>query len=236
MTAQTPLERASTVLASLLGATSPAVRLVRGKLARNQALGVAPLLAKSLRFAATTVRSRVLLRAVNELGVGVRVDGLAPRIDNRGTIAIGDDVIFSAPVTAIFLGVERGAFLGIGADGWINDGVWFGCTERITVGRRALIGPGVRIFDNNYHGSYDRNRRPAARPVAIGDDVWLSSDVMVLPGVTIGRGAIIAGGAVVRDDVAPFAVVAGNPARVVKVLDPSRFVVRGPMPGAGWTS
>jgi len=55
-----------------------------------------------------------------------------------------------------------------------------------------------------------------ARPVVIGDDVWIGQRAIILPGVTIGSGSIIGSGAVVTKDIAPFSVVGGNPARVIK--------------------
>ena len=54
------------------------------------------------------------------------------------------------------------------------------------------------------------------RPVIIGDDVWIGDRVMILPGVEIGRGAVLAAGAVVTRDVPPYAVAAGVPARVIR--------------------
>ncbi len=197
---------------------------LRGKIARNLELGWRVFFTKSLRFARSTLASRYLLRDVNHLGVGVRVEGFAPMIDNPGgTIVIGDDVVFSAPTTPAHFAMYPKAFLSIGDESFINDGVWFGCTERITIGKRALLGPGVRIFDNNYHDTYDRRRVPPARPVTLGDDVWVASDATLLPGVTIGRGAVVAAGSLVREDVAPFSIVGGNPARQVDTIDPAAF-------------
>ena len=53
-------------------------------------------------------------------------------------------------------------------------------------------------------------------PIVIGDDVWIGARAIILPGVHIGRGAIVSAGAVVTDDVPEYAIVAGNPARVIK--------------------
>jgi acetyltransferase-like isoleucine patch superfamily enzyme len=199
-------------------------KLVR-KVARNRGLGLGAFLGKSLRFVQATAASRFHLRDATSVGVGVRLTGLPPVIQRpAGTLLLGDDVSLVAWVTPIFFDVSPGATLAIGDQAWINDGVWFGCTERITIGQRALIGPGVRLFDNAYHDLNDRRRRPPGRPVTIADDVWIASGVTVLPGVTVGRGAVLGAGAVVQDDVAPFTVVAGNPARVVRTLDPERFV------------
>ncbi|MDQ6795887.1 MAG: hypothetical protein M3067_13940 [Chloroflexota bacterium] len=55
-------------------------------------------------------------------------------------------------------------------------------------------------------------------PVAIEDDVWIGANVVVLKGVTIGRAAVIGAGSVVTQDVPPYVVVAGNPARVIRDL------------------
>lgn len=208
------------------GSASPAVEKLRRKLARNVHLGWRGVFHKGLRFAKESAVARFVLREFDEVGVGVRVAGLAPIIDNPGgTIVVGDDVVFAAPRLAIHFSLEVGSRLSIGAESWLNDGVWIGCTERITIGERALIGPGVRIFDNDYHGLYERRRMPAGRPVTIESDVWIGADAIVLAGVSVGRGAVIGAHAVVRHDVPPFSVVAGNPARVVKTLDARRFML-----------
>ena len=54
------------------------------------------------------------------------------------------------------------------------------------------------------------------KPIIIGDDVWIGGHVIVLPGVHVGNGAILAAGAVVTKDVPEYAIVGGNPARVIK--------------------
>ncbi len=198
---------------------------LKQKVDHNLERGLATLVEKGVRFASSEVRSRVVFRDATRVGVGVRIVGRSPRINNAGgSLIVGDNVLFDAPITPIYFDVRRDALLRIGAASYINDGVWFGCTKRITIGDRALIGPGVRFFDNPYHGIYKREVPPASRPITIEDDVWIASDTIILPGVTIGRGAIVGAHAVVVADVAPFTVVAGNPARAVRTLDPTRFV------------
>lgn len=194
------------------------------KIDHNLDGGLAHFVEKGLRFARSELRSRIVLRGATHVGVGVRIVGTSPRLnDLGGTVIVGDDVIFDAPITPIYFDVKPNALLSIGESSYVNDGVWFGCTERITVGDRALIGPGARFFDNPYHGLYERRARPTSRPITIADDVWIASDAIILPGVTIGRGAIVGAHAVVVTDVAAFTVVAGNPARMVHALDPKRF-------------
>jgi len=65
-----------------------------------------------------------------------------------------------------------------------------------------------------------------AHPVTIGHDVWIGHGAIVLPGRTIGNGAVIAAGAVVTKDVAPYAIVAGNPARVIRARFPDAVAAR----------
>ena len=60
-----------------------------------------------------------------------------------------------------------------------------------------------------------------ARPVRMANDVWIGAHAVILPGVTVGEHAVISAGAVVRDDVPAFAVVAGAPARLVRVKTPA---------------
>ena len=65
-----------------------------------------------------------------------------------------------------------------------------------------------------------------ASPVVIGHDVWVGHGAIILPGRTIGTGAVVAAGAVVTKDVAPYAIVAGNPARVIRQRFPSAVAER----------
>ena len=113
-----------------------------------------------------------------------------------------------------------------------GDGSSFGdcghitCINRVTIGRGVRIGRKVFISDNS-HGLSKRSQLdipPNLRPlnskgaVVIEDNVWIGEMVCILPGVTIGRGAIVGANAVVTHDIPPYCVAAGNPARVVKIL------------------
>ena len=108
-----------------------------------------------------------------------------------------------------------------------GDGGHISCINRVTIGCGVRIGRKVFITDNN-HGVSDRalldttpNLRPlfSKGPVVIEDNVWIGEMVCIMPGVTIGRGAIIGANAVVTHDVPPYCVAAGNPARIIKRLD-----------------
>lgn len=97
-------------------------------------------------------------------------------------------------------------------------------TNCIKIGNNLLTGKWVTITDNS-HGDTDLNTlkiAPLMRvitskgPVVIGDNVWIGDKATILPGVTIGDGAIIAANAVVTKDVPAYSVVGGNPARIIK--------------------
>jgi maltose O-acetyltransferase len=101
----------------------------------------------------------------------------------------------------------------------IGRGCQLTCTEGVTLGDDVLLGPGVLLVSNNHEWTdphrHIRDQGLRGAPITIGDDVWIGANVVVLPGVTIGEGAVIAAGSVVRDDVDAYAVVAGAPAKVV---------------------
>lgn len=167
----------------------------------------------------------IYLFGVNEVGRGVRTQG-RPRIENFGRIVIGDRVNLKGVPFRVELVCGPGATLSIGDDTFVNYATSIAATGSVRIGARCNIGPFVMIIDTSYHDAYDRDRVPAPKPVVIEDDVFLGAKCSVMPGVTIGRGAIIGAHAVVTKDVEPFTVVAGVPARPVDKLDPSRFVVR----------
>ncbi|MDO8314160.1 MAG: acyltransferase [Rugosibacter sp.] len=95
-------------------------------------------------------------------------------------------------------------------------------TGGVDIGDDTLIGPGVRIisYQHQYARSATIRSQPVdAKPICIGRDVWLGANCVILAGVNIGDGAVVAAGAVVREDVPAYAVVAGVPARIKKDRD-----------------
>ncbi len=97
------------------------------------------------------------------------------------------------------------------------------CDQRVTIGDRVWVGANAVISDTDFHplDPDTRRRRPLAAktaPVEVADDVFIGMNAMILKGVRIGEGAVIGAGSVVRRDVPPGAIVAGNPARVIGEL------------------
>ncbi|NOW02660.1 acyltransferase [Clostridium beijerinckii] len=90
---------------------------------------------------------------------------------------------------------------------------------QITIGDDVMMGPEVKIYTTNHGTSKEKIMRlqPSVhRPVKIEDDVWIGHNVIILPNVTIGKGAVLGAGAIITKDVEEYAIVGGSPARVLK--------------------
>lgn len=116
--------------------------------------------------------------------------------------------------TGSFIIVNKNATLTLGS-GYANNDTEINCFRSITIGDNVAISKGVIIRDSDNHvlnGKVDRT----TAPIVIGNHVWIGLRAIILKGVTIGDGAVIAAGAVVTRDVPPKSLVAGVPAKVIK--------------------
>jgi serine acetyltransferase len=116
--------------------------------------------------------------------------------------------------TGCTVGVVPGARLSLGG-GYANHGVAIVCFEEIAIGRDVAIGPDVFIRDSDSH-IISGPGRSSTEPIRIGDRVWIGARAVILKGVTIGDGAIVAAGSVVTKDVDPGTLVAGVPAKLIR--------------------
>lgn len=164
------------------------------------------------------------------VGIGTTIGGGANCFStSKEQIEIGKNCDIHAIITA-----KKGARIKIGDYTTIRGNSVVGAICRIEIGNYVIISNNVTVYDNNNHPT-DPNKRMEmcrsgfyselwdwkyadASPVKIGNNVWIGEKSTVLKGVTIGEGAIVASHAVVTKDVPPYAVVAGNPAKVVKLL------------------
>ena len=106
----------------------------------------------------------------------------------------------------------------LGQGVFINAGCRFQDQGGIFIGDRTLIGHNAVITTINHCLDVERRANMIPEPVHIGSGVWFGASVTVLPGVSIGDGAVIAAGAVVAKDVPPHTVAAGVPAKVIKMI------------------
>ena len=119
---------------------------------------------------------------------------------------------------------KEGATISIGEHTRIH-GTCIHAYRSVVIGDHCLIAANCQIMDCSGHElSFDDvenriNTTSDGRPVVLEDCVWLGANSIVLPGVRIGRGSVIAAGSVVTRDIPPMVVAAGNPAKVVKAAD-----------------
>lgn len=150
----------------------------------------------------------------------IHISGPNISIGDAATIVAEKDARVRIGVWGHELGQGR---IVIGDAVMITPGVRISACEQVSIGHSCMLANGVYITDSDWHGIYNRVERPReVTPVDIGNNVWLGDHATVLKGVRIGDNSIVAARAVVVRDVPENVIVAGNPAKVVKQLDPGR--------------
>lgn len=173
---------------------------------------------KAVQYALKRLLAPIALRGCTKVGPGARVRGF-PVVDNLGgEIVIGRNFCLFSYLAKVELYAGPGARLEIGDDTFVNNGTSLSASTHIKIGSRVNIAPHCTIIDNDFHGTVDRDGPPKMAPIVIEDDAWLGTRVTVLKGVTIGKGSVIASGAVVTKDIPPGVLAGGVPARVIKTL------------------
>lgn len=149
---------------------------------------------------------------------GVEINCLAKdgiKFGNRVTIGknaiIRPSNIYGGPI---------GDGLEIGNNSNIGPFNYIGCSGKITIGNNVMLGPRVSIYAENH--VFDnpeltiKEQGVKKQFVRIEDDCWIASNVVILSGVTIGQGSVIAAGAVVTESIEPYSIVGGVPAKLIK--------------------
>lgn len=149
-------------------------------------------------------------------------------IVNPGGIAIGSWVNVGAYAVIEALVPERGVTVRIGDGAYLGNFLRLSAMSEVVVEAEALVSDRVYISDTGHR--YEDTTVPIKRQglrdgrrVVVGEGSWVGIGAVIVGDVTIGRNAVVAANAVVRDHVEPFTVVAGDPARVVRRYDGERW-------------
>jgi len=147
-----------------------------------------------------------------------------------GPISLGDyAAVIATPDSKVRLTVwsdlrERGRIV-IGDYCLISPGVRISAATEILIGDSCMLAHGAFVTDADWHGVYDRSLPIGqTNPVRIGTNVWIGDSAIICKGVSIGENSIIGAGSVVVRDIPANAVAAGNPAGVLKFLEPGKTI------------
>jgi maltose O-acetyltransferase len=143
--------------------------------------------------------------------------GQAQRLAAELFGAFGEGAFVRAPVY-----VDYGSRIAIGPRTFVNMGLTALDVAPITIGADCQIGPHVQLLTPTHplEPQPRRDKLEAARPITIGDNVWLGGGVIVCPGVSIGDNSVVGAGSVVTRDIPANVLAVGNPARVIRSVQP----------------
>ena len=167
----------------------------------------------------------VTLRHANHLSIGrgvtldehVVIDSLS-----REGVILGDNVSVGAFTIIEATGIltDLGEGFRIGSNSNLGDYCFVGAAGGVSIGENVLIGQRVSFHSENHVTERVdipiKAQGTTQQGIVVEDDVWLGSGAIILDGVTVHTGAVVAGGSVVAEDVPPYAVVAGVPAKVIR--------------------
>lgn len=175
---------------------------------------------------ASHLRGLWLRRRLTRAGIVVVTPGRpGVRVVNQGMIAVENVTFFPG----VRLECWAGARISIGNGTYLNRNTELIAANEIRIGRDCMVGWDVVIMDTDQHGM--EGAVPAARPVIIGDRVWIGCRALILKGVHVGDGAVIGAGAIVTRDVPAGAIVTGPAASIRGYVDDHRVRAAEIVPG-----
>jgi acetyltransferase-like isoleucine patch superfamily enzyme len=149
----------------------------------------------------------------------VTCEGPLPLVYHRGDFTIAGRLGLGGQLLPCEVGAAvPGAYLHVGHNVYLNNGATVVAYCGIEIGDNTFIGDFVAVYDTNHH-SLDGAHPVKSAPVVIGTNVWLGRHVTVLPGSRIGDHTVVSAGSVVRGDLPPRVLAAGNPAKPIRKLD-----------------
>lgn len=173
-------------------------------------------------------KGMIVLARTSE-GAFIAGRGLAKRVHKYRFRDCGENVSFSSDDSFTYENITVGSnvLIGQGAIVWSTN-------ANITIGSNVIIGPQLIVMTGNHNidevGKYmcdvREKRSSDDEDVVIDGDVWIGARVTILKGVTVGRGAVIGAGSVVTKPVAPYMIVAGNPAKNIRSRWPLAVILQ----------
>jgi acetyltransferase-like isoleucine patch superfamily enzyme len=139
----------------------------------------------------------------------------------EGRLELGADVLLEPDVWLTAPGTAR---IRIGAGSFLNIGVMVAAHELVEIGEHCMFANGCFVTDGNHR--FDDPDKPVPwqgfttkGPTRVGDNVWCGANVVITSGVTIGERCVIGANSVVTEDLAPFSIAAGAPAKVLRTIE-----------------
>ncbi len=167
-------------------------------------------------------KKKFYLWLANTLPKSYESDKLRAKFIAKTGVKVGEEARICQSIEITFL--KNTENIRIGKKCFINSGVCLACASpnvEIAIGNYVMIGPQCRLETMNHSvtllGENKRGKFPES--IVIEDQVWLAAGVTVLPGVRIGKGSVVAAGAVVTKDVPPNSLVGGVPARMIRSIE-----------------
>lgn len=171
-----------------------------------------------ISLALNLLKTKYYLRNCNQCGKIAFTMG-KPKIINKGSMKVGSLVRFVSNICPVLIDIYKNGELIIGDNCRIN-GVNISVHSKVVIGNNCRIGPHTIIMDSDHHDVSNRLIRGKSKPIIIEDDVWVATRAMILKGVTLGKGSVVASGAVVTKDVPAYSVAAGVPAKIIRTIEP----------------
>lgn len=165
-----------------------------------------------------------------ELGENVKIDFKTNIISCGNKVRLGDNVYLRSkskfyqagmPFATTILTDVKGAYVTIGNNTRIN-GAYIHAQKAIVIGENCVIASGVNIIDTNGHELISTDRtigRDTPSEIILGNNVWIGLNVTILKGTKIGNNSVIGAGSVVKGDYQDNALIMGNPAQLIKILE-----------------
>ncbi|KAJ5703275.1 hypothetical protein N7493_011664 [Penicillium malachiteum] len=151
-----------------------------------------------------------------------------------------DAILHEYPWIERPINIDYGTNIQVGSNVFINFNCTFLDTCIVSIGSRTLVGPNVCFFSGTHpldpHLRNGTHGPEMGRPITVGNDCWIAGNVILLPGVTIGDGCTIGAGSVVTKDVPAYHVAAGNPAKILRKIEPRKGSRIPAVENSNWTS